>query len=162
MAMGSTKDLHGTEEGADDNALTMPTLPERNHKKKNEPIKKRLPRYQSSLEPISLSAVVETSPLLSCSFAAQLDVDVAIQRTGTLARNDLRHQMQRASLRKKLSTPRLTEACELACRTLRKGMYHSRYRPKSSPSLLSVFAEVASLSLSVSVEMAALCINGRS
>jgi hypothetical protein len=65
MAMGSTKDLHGTEEGADDNALTMPTLPERNHKKKNEPIKKRLPRYQSSLEPIYLSAVVETSPLLS-------------------------------------------------------------------------------------------------
>jgi hypothetical protein len=55
--MGSTKDLHGTEEGADDNALTMPTLPERNHKKKNEPIKKRLPRYQSSLKPISLSAV---------------------------------------------------------------------------------------------------------
>jgi hypothetical protein len=28
--VGSTKDLHGIDEGADDNALTMPTLPEQN------------------------------------------------------------------------------------------------------------------------------------
>jgi hypothetical protein len=32
--VGSTKDLHGIDEGADDNALTMPTLPERNLKKR--------------------------------------------------------------------------------------------------------------------------------
>jgi hypothetical protein len=51
MAMGSMK-VHRTDECADDNALTMPTLPEQNHKKKNEPIKKRLPRHQSSLETI--------------------------------------------------------------------------------------------------------------
>jgi hypothetical protein len=33
MAMGSTKDLHGTDED-DDYVQTMPTLPERNHKKR--------------------------------------------------------------------------------------------------------------------------------
>jgi hypothetical protein len=32
--MGSTKHLHGIDEGADGNALTMPTLPERNLKKR--------------------------------------------------------------------------------------------------------------------------------
>jgi hypothetical protein len=93
-----------------------------------------LPHQQSSLQPISLSAVVKTLPLLSYSFAAPPDVAVAIQRALTLARNDLRHRMQRASLQQKLSSPRLTEACELARRALRKGMYRSRYRPKSSPS----------------------------
>jgi hypothetical protein len=60
--------------------------------KKKEPIKKRF----------SLSAAVETSPLLSCSSATPRDVDVAIQRACTLARNDLRHRIQRAKLRKKL------------------------------------------------------------
>jgi hypothetical protein len=35
--------------------------------------------------------------------------------------------MQCASLQQKLSTPRLTEACELARRAFRKGMYHARY-----------------------------------
>jgi hypothetical protein len=49
-------------------------------------------------------------------------------------------RMQRASLQLKLSTTRLTEACLLARRTLRKGMYHTRYRPQSSPSLLSAVA----------------------
>jgi hypothetical protein len=34
--------------------------------------------------------------------------------------------LQRASLQQKLSTPQLTEACELARRTLRKKMYHGR------------------------------------
>jgi hypothetical protein len=33
MVMGSTKDLHGIDKGAYDNALAMPTLPKRNHKK---------------------------------------------------------------------------------------------------------------------------------
>jgi hypothetical protein len=33
MVMGSTKDPHGTDED-NDNALIMPTLPERNHKKR--------------------------------------------------------------------------------------------------------------------------------
>jgi hypothetical protein len=62
---------------------------------------KRLQRYQSSLEPMSLSAVVETSPLLSCSSAAPLDIEVAIQRARTLAHNALRHRMQRANLQQK-------------------------------------------------------------
>jgi hypothetical protein len=34
MVMGSTKEPHGTAEGADDNALAIPTYPEQNHKKR--------------------------------------------------------------------------------------------------------------------------------
>jgi hypothetical protein len=34
MVLGSMKELHGTDEGADDNALAIPTLPEQNHKKR--------------------------------------------------------------------------------------------------------------------------------
>jgi hypothetical protein len=101
---------------------------------------KRLRSQHSPLELFFLNAVVETSPLLCCSSAAPLDIYVAIQRARTLARNDLHHRMQHASLQQKLSTPRLTEACELARRALRKGMYHARYRPQLSPSLLSAFA----------------------
>jgi hypothetical protein len=33
MVMGIPKDLYVTDKGADDNALTMPILPNRNHKK---------------------------------------------------------------------------------------------------------------------------------
>jgi hypothetical protein len=34
MIMGSTKNFHEIDKGGDDNALTMPTLPELNHKKR--------------------------------------------------------------------------------------------------------------------------------
>jgi hypothetical protein len=47
---------------------------------------------------MSLSAVVETSPLLSCASAAPLDIEEAIQSARTLARNDQCHRIQRASL----------------------------------------------------------------
>jgi hypothetical protein len=44
MVMGSTKDLHGTDED-DENALTMPTLPERNHKTLMTPFYNERPRF---------------------------------------------------------------------------------------------------------------------
>jgi hypothetical protein len=141
MVMGSTKELHGTDEDADDNALAIPTLPEQNHKKRTLQLSFAFSRALVTflqrttkiffMDPYKAG---DTLPLLCCSSAAPLDIDVAIQRARTLARNDLCHRMQRLSLQQKLSTPRLTEACALVRRELRKGMYHARYRPQLSPS----------------------------
>jgi hypothetical protein len=101
MVMGIPKDLFVTDKGADDNALTMPILPKRNHKKQTFQhffgSTMALMTFLQRTTKIFLlihSRHVETSPLLSCSSAAPLDIDVVIQRARTLARSDLRHRMQ--------------------------------------------------------------------
>jgi hypothetical protein len=104
MVMGSTKDLHGTDED-DENALTMPTLPERNHKKRtfqlflfydgaDDPFLQRTTKIFLLIQPrhVMQYMQMETSSLLSCSSAAPLDIDVVIERVRTLARNDQRHR----------------------------------------------------------------------
>jgi hypothetical protein len=99
---------------------------------------------------------METSSLLSCSSAAPLDIDVVIQRERTLARNDLRHRMQRASLQHKLSTPRHADACELAVVHFAKECIICGTGPHQHHHDRLLLQEVASLSLSVSIENTAL------